>query len=80
MENRERMEDGNSQLPRTRTSRVPVIKLEPVFVGRKLCHAISGFLEAMFWVAVAGKDGYLMATVLQAYSSVNDEPFCSSYP
>ena len=43
-------------------------------------HAISSFVEAVFWIAVAGKDSYSMPAVLQAYGSINNEPFCSSYP
>jgi len=42
-------------------------------------HAISSFVEAVFWIAVAGKDGYFMTPILQAHSSINNEPFCSPY-
>ena len=55
-------------------------ELEPALCNRKLRHTISSFVEAMFWIAVAGKDGHLMTTVLQSYSSINDESFGTSYP
>ena len=56
------------------------LRLESTILERGLCHAISSFVEAMFWIAVAGKDGDFMATVLQPHSSINNEPFCSTYP
>jgi len=79
MENRERMEAGTSQLPRTRTSSVPKTQIRICSAIEGFCHAVSSFIEAMLWIAVAGKNGHLMATILQAHSSINDEPFCSPY-
>lgn len=79
MENRERMEDGNSQLPRTRTSRVPRARIRTCYCKKGFCHAVSSLVEAMSWIAVAGKDGHFMATILQSYSSIDDEPFGTSY-
>jgi hypothetical protein len=34
----------------------------------------------MFWIAVAGEDGDFMTTILQSHSSIDDEPFGTSYP
>lgn len=53
---------------------------KPIATDSDIEGPISSFVEAMFWIAVAGKDGHLMTTVLQSYSSINDESFGTSYP
>lgn len=64
IENRDRMEGGTSQLPRTRTSRVPGSILDHGYIFRNKYHTISGLIEAMLGIAMAGKDDDSVATVL----------------
>lgn len=64
IENRERIEAGMSQLPRTRISRVPMAILKMSDLVTKFLHTISSFIKAMFRIAMAGKDDDFMATIL----------------
>lgn len=78
MENRERMEGGINQLPRTRTSSVPGRPISMTVRIMKGLHTISSFVEAMFGVAVAGENNDLVATVLQPHRSINDQSLGAS--
>lgn len=79
MENRERIEGGISQLPRTRTSSVPGSTIRD---GSYECHkdhdTISSFFKAVAWIAVTRENDDLVATILQAHCSINDQSFCAT--
>lgn len=65
IENRDRIEGGTSQSPRTRTSSVPIALLACGQNIQKLYHhTISSFIEAMLGIAMACEDDDFMATVL----------------
>ena len=52
--------------------------LESARIAGGLCSTISSFIEAMFWVAVASENSYLMATILKPHGGIDDQPFCAS--
>ena len=75
MENREKIEDGTSQLPRIRTSRVPSYLIRQLLRSSKILHTISRLIKAMLGIAMAGENYNFVAAILQPNGSVNDQSF-----
>lgn len=73
MVRRDAMDGGMSQLPRTRTSRVPEEVSEGQLRGESGSCTIVAFVEAVGWIAVVGVDDYFVAAGLEADCGVDDE-------
>lgn len=87
------MVGGKIVCPRTRTSRVPVVQPVSILAlskagpcGRERArgkedgfwHTIPRFFETVPWVTVGCVDCDLVAEILQADCSVDNEPFCTA--
>ena len=82
--NRPMIVGGMSQLPRTLTSSVPKIfaRISTTLQGRGIHEAmytITGFVEAVAWIAMGCEDNHSMPKTLQANSRINYKTLGTAY-